>query len=142
MAGTGAVKLEAPPPRQRVIERDGRLVVIDSAAPLPTALGQTTPARRAGRWFERTSFDGRGVLTTRSWYDLKGPRRLQLDPGSARIARLAPLVIFILTLAAIGGAVFFPWLLVVIPALIQPKPWKKLRGRITERLDRFPAATQ
>lgn len=141
MAGAGAVKLEAPPPRQRVIERDGRLVVIDSGASAPPRSPVSRP-RAEGRWFERTSFDGRGVLTTRSWYDLKGPRRLQLDPGSARIARLAPLVVSLVALAAIGGAVFFPWLLVVIPALIQPKPWKNLRGRITERLDRFPAATQ
>lgn len=143
VAGSRAVKLEAPPPRQRVIERDGRLVVIDSGAPAPTyPRSSRTPESRARklRSFEPTSFDGRGVLTTRAWYDLKGPRRLALDSSSGKIARIVPLAAVIAILALIAMMIVFPWGLVAIPALIQPKAWQKTRARITEGLDRFPVA--
>jgi hypothetical protein len=129
--------LEAPPPRRRVIERDGRLVVIDGGAPTSN-FPQSRTAR--ARWFEQTSFDGRGILTTRAWYDLKGPRRLALDSGSGKIARLAVIGMVSGALVAIGLAIAVPWVLVAIPALIQPKLWKRARERLTAWLDRFPAA--
>ena len=138
VAGAGAMKLEAPPPRQRVIERDGRLVVIDRGAPEATA----PIARPAGRkGFQKTAFDGRGVLTTRRWYDDKGPRRLAVDEGVGRIARRAPIILAVLVIALAAMMVFFPWALIAIPALVQPKLWQKQRARITAWLDRFPAAT-
>lgn len=133
------MKLEAPPPRQRVIERDGRLVVVDSGAPVVAPSVSRRPAR-SGRWFEPTSFDGRGVLTTRAWYDLKGPRRLELDPGSGKIARIVPLAAIIVALALVAVMIVLPWALVAIPALIQPKAWRKARTRLTAWLNRFPAA--
>jgi len=134
--------LEAPPPRRRIVERDGRLVAIDSGD-VRAGNNATRRTRLRGRWFERTSFDGRGILTTRAWYDLKGPRRLALDPWSGKIARVAlPVALFAL-LALLGLLILVPWLLVVaIPALIRPKLWKQARERLTARLDRFPAATQ
>ncbi|MGN6279060.1 MAG: hypothetical protein ACTHM8_10115 [Sphingomonas sp.] len=126
------MKLEAPPPRQRVIERGGRLVVIDS--------GAQTPMRRettGGPTFRQTAFDGRGILTTRTWYDAKGPRRLAVDPTTGRIARLAPIVAGVALLALAGLLVAFPYALVAIPAFVRPKPWKALKARITGYLDRF-----
>jgi hypothetical protein len=131
--------LEAPPTRQRVVERDGRLLVIDSGA---RAIGRSAPATApAMRGFRRTAFDGRGVLATRRWYDDKGPRQLSVDPVTGRIARLAPIAATIVILALIGVAIAFPYVLVAIPVLVQPKPWQRLRARITAYLDRFePAA--
>lgn len=138
VAVADAVKLEAPPPRQRVIERDGRLVVIDRGAPAtPTRTAPSTP--RAS--FQKTAFDGRGVLTTRRWYDDKGPRRLAVDEGVGRIARRAPIILAVLVIALAAMMVFLPWALIAIPALVQPKLWQKQRARITAWLDRFPAAT-
>ena len=133
--------LEAPPPRRRVIERDGRLVVIDGGS--SEANYSVAPrVRSRGRWFEQTSFDGRGILTTRAWYDLKGPRRLVLDSGSGKIARIAVIAAVLGGLIALGVVIAMPWALVAIPALVQPKLWKRARERLTARLDRFPAATQ
>jgi len=137
--------LEAPTPRTRVIERDGRLMVIDGGAPTPSfPRSSRIPRSHAvkAQWFQQTSFDGRGILTTRAWYDLKGPRRLALDSGSGRIARLAVVGMVIGALAAIGLAIAMPWALVAIPALVQPKLWRKTRARLTAWLDRFPAPAQ
>ena len=137
--------LEAPPPRTRVIERDGRLVVIDGGVPTPSfPRSSRIPQSRTGKaqWFEQTSFDGRGILTTRAWYDLKGPRRLALDSWSGKIARLAVVGMVVGALAAIGLAIAMPWALVAIPALVQPKLWQKTRARLTALLDRFPAPAQ
>lgn len=137
--------LEAPPPRRRVIERDGRLVVVDGGAPtprFPPSSRLPSARRRKAQWFEQTSFDGRGILTTRAWYDLKGPRRLALDPWSGKIARVAPLAAILIILALAALASVFPWVLIAIPALYRPKQWQATRERLTARLDRFPAATQ
>ena len=137
--------LEAPPPRTRVIERDGRLVVVDGGVPalsVPRSSRIPKPRTRKALWFEQTSFDGRGILTTRAWYDLKGPRRLALDPWSGKIVRFAAVGTLVCALAAIGLAIAVPWVLVAIPALVQPKLWQKGRARITLWLDRFPAANQ
>lgn len=126
------MKLEAPPPRQRVIERDGRLVVIDS--------GAQTPMQRetiGGPAFRQTAFDGRGILTTRAWYDAKGPRRLAVDRTTGRIARLAPAIAIVAALALAGLLFVFPFALVAIPVLVQPKPWKRSKARITGYLDKF-----
>ncbi|TPG16654.1 hypothetical protein EAH87_13420 [Sphingomonas koreensis] len=132
-----AVKLEAPPPRQRVIERDGKLVVIDSGAPdSPRSAG---PAPSG--WFQKTAFDGRGVLTTRHWYDDKGPRRLTVGGDVGRVARWAPAGAVIAVLLLAAAMFFLPWALIAIPALVQPKLWQKQRARFTAWLDRFPAAT-
>jgi hypothetical protein len=126
------VKLEAPPPRQRVIERDGRLVVVDSGAP--------TPMRRekiGGTGFRQTAFDGRGILTTRAWYDAKGPRRLAVDPTTGRVARLAPIAAAVVLLALAGLMIAFPVALVAIPVFAQPKSWKPMKARVTAYLDKF-----
>ena len=128
--------LEAPPPRQRVIERDGRLVVLDSGGIAPERA--TATVRERG--FRQTAFDGRGILTTRRWYDDKGPRRLEVDPGTGRIARLTPVAAALGVLVLAGVLIAFPYALAAIPFLVQPKPWKTIRGRITAYLDKFPAA--
>lgn len=133
--------LEAPPPRRRVVERNGRLVVIDGGA-AEVDRSASPRVRPRGRWFEQTSFDGRGILTTRAWYDLKGPRRLEIDAWSGKLARLAALGGLVALLALIAAMILVPWLLVAIPALVQPKLWTRARERLTARLDRFPAATQ
>jgi hypothetical protein len=128
--------LVAPRPRYRVEERGGKLVVIDGGRPVEA---QARPGQ-SGKWFERTSFDGRGVLTTKTFYDLKGPRRVTVGPGSARMMGYAPLLAIVVLAALIGVAVVFPWALVAIPALIQPKMWQRQRARITAWLDSLPPA--
>jgi hypothetical protein len=135
------VKLEAPPPRQRVIERDGRLVVVDRGAdaPLSTPSVRLTADRVRSR-FRQTAFDGRGVLETRGWYDLKGPRRLTVDKTTGRIVRLAPAIALLAAIAILAGFYLLPLALALIPVVFQPKPWRAVRLRITTYLDRFPPA--
>jgi hypothetical protein len=132
--GAHAVKLEAPPPRQRVIERDGRLVVIDSGA-VPRA----EPRKAAGATFRQTAFDGRGILTTRRWYDDKGPRQLAVDPVTGKVARAAPAIAAIAVLALIALFIMLPYALAVVPLAVQPKPWRRMKAKVTGYLDKFSA---
>lgn len=136
--------LTAPPPRYRVEERGGKLVVIDGGAPGPgmriSSSAPSAPARR-GKSFEKIAFDGRGVLTTRAFYDQKGPRRLAVGPDIGMLARWLPVAWLLALLGAGVLALFAPWALVAVPVLAQPKLWRRQRARITAWLDRFPAAT-
>ena len=65
-----------------------------------------------------------------------------LDSDSGKIARIAVIAAVLGGLIALGVVIAMPWALVAIPALVQPKLWKRARERLTARLDRFPAATQ
>lgn len=132
-----------PPSRYRVVERDRRLVVIDTwdksappvGAPTPPAPSTSrptrpdlrgamsaTPERKGGIGGLVVSLacggamDGewRPILTTKEYYDAKGPREIILSPPAAqRLGRL-------LSRAAIALAVIavllwaFPYLLILL----------------------------
>ncbi|HVI98109.1 MAG TPA: hypothetical protein VM657_03500 [Sphingomonas sp.] len=138
MESARAVRIEAPPQRYRVVERDRRLHVIDTWAqggtPAPTRLPPAEP-RAAG--LDRINFGGAATLTTRSWYDLKGPRTLTLDPGAAALVSRARLVGIALAAVFMLAVIWMPTLLVLLALLFQPKNWKNARARATAWLDRF-----
>lgn len=145
--GIAAVTAGPPPSRYRVVEKDRRLVVIDTltgevAARGRDAVKQTTAAAPLGP--ERIAFDGRAVLVTRPFYDRKAPRRLVLDEGTTRrleLARSAGVALAVVTIVAI---VFLPsiafMLLVLAIALANGRTRDGARGAVTTWLDRFDTA--
>lgn len=125
-----------PPPRYRVVERNRRLVVIDS-------LGDTPVSRPASRIplplrLDRTRFDGSAKLTTHALYDARGPRTLSLDAdraalvGRVRVAAVAAAIITVLVVLAAPGLFLIP-----VFGLSSGKVRERLRGAITGWLDRM-----
>ena len=144
--------MTAPPPsRYRVVERGRRLVVIDrqSGAEVsrqPEVPGTDGALPRRGRLSlpsapKRTSFDGTSTLTTHVIYDLKAPRTIRLDPGSALTLsrmRLAAAVVAVLTVVAI---VAWPAVMVMPIVLANAKVRDGARRAATRWLDRVEAET-
>lgn len=131
--------IEAPRSRYRVIERDRRLVVVDSGEEsLPNASAVASSARpnRLGAP-RRTGFDGRAVLTTSAFYDLKGPRTLTLDPGASTIVNGVRLGALATVLVFIAITIWQPAALALLALLFQRKIWKKGRESVTAWLDQF-----
>lgn len=154
--GTVHAVTTIPPSRYKVVERDRRLVVIDTHSGRPiSAPGPVAPTTRhnptAPRPAERPVAEdvprgiddrsGAQILTTTRLYDLKAPRQIVMgDRFNEKFG------------AAIGGwlvglffafaitFLFFPWLL-VLPAflLLQPKVRAGIRQWITARLDEVQA---
>jgi hypothetical protein len=140
---------EMPPTRYRVVERGRRLEVIDSwaggrpnRAPAPSATrftsSTTAPARRIAAAVAGGTRDARGqlILTTASWYDARGPRRVVLD-GVAQTwlgNGLAALVVAVVLLWVLGGLAVAAMPAVVAVALV-------LSGKatITRWIDRLAA---
>ena len=130
--------MEAPPQRYRVVEQDRRLKVIDTwteTAPPPV----TTPTRiaRARPGMRTLNFGGTAALTTRRWYDDKGPRTLTLDPAAAALVSRVRLGAIVLAFAYVVLAIAWPGALVLLALVFQPKLWKGARERVTSWLDRF-----
>lgn len=129
---------EPPPGRYRVVEKGRRLVVIDTTTG-QAATRDATPAAQQGR-LERASFDGRSTLTTHPFYDLKGPRTLDLDPGGTVLMKQVRVGIGIASVVIVVAVVFAPWLAVLpVFLLLQPVTRNGLRRRVTDWLDRYDA---
>lgn len=148
--GTRGAVTEIPPSRYKVVERDRRLVVIDTLTGKPTSTPgpvgpviraeQPPPAERpvtedAPRQIDDRS--GAQILTTSPLYDLKAPRRIVMGDrfnekiGAAIGGWLAGLIF-----AFVIALLFFPWLLLVpVALLLQPKVRAAIRQWITARLD-------
>jgi hypothetical protein len=131
---------EPPSPRYRVVERDRRLVVIDTwdksappvGAPTPPTSRPTRPDPRGtiGVAPERSggiggllvtlacggAMDGewRPILTTMEYYDARGPREITLSPPAAR--RLGNLLSRVAIALAVIAVILwiFPYLLVLL----------------------------
>jgi hypothetical protein len=142
--------MDMPPTRFRVVERDRRLVVIDTHAgevaspvvpPATGARATTSPttwrdaAALAGITLpKQTRFDGTTTLTTAAWYDDKGPRTVTLDPGAVQMAKIgggSALVAWIV-IGVLAPALFFTPLTLLLPGVAKP-----LRERLTGWLDRY-----
>lgn len=136
MARPGPV-IEAPPSRYRVVERGRRLEVIDTrrADALNPPSGPRQRAPITASLPRRTAFDGSAQLTTSAFYDDKAPRTIALDPASATIVRWAYVAAVALAAAFVIAVVLAPWLLAVIPVVIDKRARKPLRARITRWLD-------
>lgn len=130
---------QPPPPRWRVVERDRKLVVLDSrtgqtVTAAPAAAPASAPARS---WLpQQIQFDGSAELTTHRFYDDKAPRTLRLDPGSAAtLGRLKLTGIGAILLIALL-AIAWPWLLLPIFFLWNNTVRSRLRAAATKWLDR------
>jgi hypothetical protein len=137
MARAAAMKVEAPPQRYRVVERDRRLQVIDTwAEGGPAPVSRPNPAA-AKPGMKRLNFGGTAELTTHPLYDLKAPRTLMLDPGAAAIVSRVKLALVALVFACVLAAIWQPALLVLLALALQPKLWNGLKARSTDWLDQF-----
>ncbi len=144
---TGHAVTEIPPSRYKVVERDRRLVVIDTltgkpaSAPGPIAQPdrQPTPDRPITETEPRRIDDRSGaqVLTTSPLYDLKAPRRIVMgDRFNDKIGKAIGGWVIGLFFAFSIAFLFFPWLIVVPFVLaLQPKLRAAIRQWITARLD-------
>lgn len=138
---------DAPPPsRYTVVERDRRLVVIDTWAEDAGARERyyaQEPSAEDGRAMpmamQRTAFDGRSSLTTLALYDDKGPRTVALDPQSAAFVNGAKMVGLTAVFVYVFVVVLFPVALVALPVALSKGTRSAVRKQITAWLDRAAA---
>lgn len=147
----GAVT-EIPPSRYKVVERDRRLVVIDTltgkpaSGPGPVAPSDCAPPpdRPIAEGEPRRIDDRSGaqILTTSPLYDLKAPRRIVMgDRFNEKIGAAIGGWLIGLFVAFVIAFLFFPWLLLVpVALLLQPKVRAAIRIWITARLDDVQAS--
>lgn len=137
---------DAPPSRYKVVERDRRLVVIDSWAggdgPRDASATQPAkPALAAPLAISKTAFDGRSTLRTLALYDANGPRAIPLDPGTAALISGARVAIAIAVLAMAAAAIAYPAALLIVPVMLSKHVRAPVRKRITAWLDRVAATS-
>jgi hypothetical protein len=146
--------MDMPPSRYKVVEQGRRLVVLDSwngdapvtghaprsdATPPPATVEQARAAlharpRTADRAGNAPAGASETIITTQSWFDAKGPRRIRIDASGqgqllivAMVAAMAVILLFVLT--------GWPLLLVAGFALAQPRVRAGLRQGVTAWLD-------
>lgn len=143
---------DVPPSRYKVVERDRRLVVIDTLTGKPaSAPGPVPPATRHERPVppsperpvteaEPRRIDDRSgaqILATSRLYDLKAPRQIVMgDRFNEKFGKAIGGWLVGLFFAFSIAFLFFPWLL-VLPVFLffQPKVRAAIRQWITARLD-------
>ena len=149
--GTRRAVTEVPPSRYKVVERDRRLVVIDTLTGKPASSpGPVPPADRQDHQLsaierpvteaEPRRIDDRSgaqILTTSPLYDLKAPRQIVMgDRFNEKIGKAIGGWLVGLFFAFSIAFMFYPWLIVVPFVLIlQPKLRAAIRQWITARLD-------
>lgn len=129
---------QGPPPRYRVVERDRRLIVLDTLTDTPRGQPVAPPPTATRSWLpQRISFDGSAELTTHPCYDDKGPRTIRLDPGSitllGRLGLGAAVLAFVIIVAA---AVTNAWVLIPAALLWNGNVRTRLRAAATRWFDR------
>ena len=150
--GTRGAVTDVPPSRYKVVERDRRLVVIDtltgkpasSPGPVPPAPRQDRavppPTERPVTEDEPRRIDDRSgaqILTTTPFYDLKAPRQIVMgDRFNEKFGKAIGGWLVGLFFAFAITFLFFPWLLVLpIVLVFQPKVRAGIRQWINARQD-------
>jgi hypothetical protein len=143
---------DVPPSRYKVVERDRRLVVIDTLTgkpasapgPIPPAARQDqsapSPVERPVTETEPRRIDDRSgaqILTTSPLYDLKAPRQIVMgDRFNEKIGKAIGGWLIAAFFAFAIAFLFYPWLIVLPFVLaLQPKLRAGIRRWITARLD-------
>ena len=115
-----------PPPRYKIVERDGRLHTIDTWADQPSivpgryradpiAAGDGIGAPLVAALFRVRDAQGRRLLTTSPNWDRKGPRVIALSPaGERRIAALGLLSIGMVLILLLLALIDLDWLLPIV----------------------------
>lgn len=138
-----------PPPRYKIIERDGRLLTIDTWAkqvPVappqrrsgPIAPGDAIGAPLVAALFRVRDAQGRRLLTTSPNWDRKGPRVIALsEAGEARIAALGLLSIGVALVLLLVALIDPDWLLpiVVVATVLAGAVSSSRTGVVTRWLD-------
>lgn len=137
----------APPPsRYKVVERGRRLVVIDTTTGREASASPRQPIDPGERPSllarpEQANFDGRATLATHPLYDLKAPRVVILDPGSAALLQNARVLLIVLAVVYLVVAVVWIWPLIALFAFLVPDIREGARRAATRWLDRFDQAS-
>lgn len=146
----GSAVTDVPPSRYKVVERDRRLVVIDTvtgkpaSAPGPVAATprpeRPAPSERPVAEDKPRRIDDRSgaqILTTSPLYDLKAPRRIVMDDRfNEKIGKAIGGWLIALFFAFTIAFLFFPWLIVLpFVVILQPKLRAAARQWVTARLD-------
>jgi hypothetical protein len=167
--------MQPPPPRYRIVERDGRLIATDTwaekrptrpEAPMTSMPGTPKPVRpstpasplwvRDGGMISAlgavlvlslcagtTDEAGNPTLTTANFYDIKGPRRIMLDPASAKRLGRVLLALLSALLAMLLLACITAWgfiALFVLVGMTAGSVNTTARPAITRWLDRLEQA--
>ena len=150
--GTRRAVTEVPPSRYKVVERDRRLVVIDTLTGKPaSAPGPIPPAARHDHpaplpaeapviESEPRRIDDRSgaqILTTSPLYDLKAPRQIVMgERFNEKIGKAIGGWLVAAFFAFSIAFMFYPWLIILPFVLIlQPRLRAAIRSWITARLD-------
>jgi hypothetical protein len=88
---------------------------------------------------KQVSFDGSAELTTHPFYDVKAPRTIRLDPGSAATMGRVKLVAVVLVVIGVVAAIAQPALLAVLAIFANKQLRTGIRRSATRWLDRVEA---
>ncbi|CAN5533381.1 hypothetical protein BH10PSE14_BH10PSE14_12800 [soil metagenome] len=156
--------MRPPPSRYRVIERGGRLIVVDNwakdgespvvdpattsrpaAAPTGRAPAGMMPAAEGGLLQRLVSIatvgaadpQGRPFWITSRWYDTKGPRNFALGPAGVRRLGGALLGVMALMVAVLISFFVIGLPMIVILGALAATIGKNLNTVVTRWIDRF-----
>ncbi len=149
MARAAQQMSKPPPPRYKIVERDGRLHTIDTWADQPpTALsrnrtdliaaGDGLGAPFVAALFRVRDAHGRRLLTTSPNWDRKGPRVIALSfAGERRIAALGLLSIGVLLVMLLLALIDLDWVMpIIVVAVVLAGALSSSRtGLVTRWLD-------
>lgn len=158
-----------PPTRFRVVERGRRLEVIDTAT--GQSIGGKARFDRAGSSVDaaredtplmldqvvgrvsvpRTKpvpklgaihLDGNASVTTRAFYDDRGPRTITLDPARATMLRWAAFALLVVLIVTPALLLMLAWssvplLFALAVVAFNPKVRERLRAGVTSLIDRY-----
>lgn len=140
-----------PPPRYRIVERDGRLVTIDTWAKQAPPPPRASPASAGNAPYWRAFGDlllsallrtrddaGRRLLTTGPSWDQRGPRTIALDRRGEQRLGTALGMVALAVLAAVVAVIIDPDLIfwvIVLGVLLASSLGTVAHGAMTRLLD-------